>query len=360
MKTIAHFDIEFLQYLNEKHQPIQEFPPFADPQTLLQLYKLMALTRALDTKAVNLQRQGKMGTYPSSKGQEAVGVGIGHAMRKDDVFCPFYRDQGTFLVRGVKMSEILSAWGGDERGNQYKNPDIQEDFPICIPIAGQYLHAAGVAYALKYRRQPRVVVATGGDGSTSKGDFYEALNLAGAWHLPMVFVINNNQWAISVPRTQQTATQTLAQKAIAGGFKGLQVDGNDVIAVRQAVSEAVENARQGGGPTLIEAVTFRLCDHTTADDATRYCPEEDVKKAWKEEPIARLGYYLEAQGLWSKEKEAELLKECAQEVEKEVAIYLSTPKQSPGDLFDYLYKKLPDAFLDQRDLLVTQTDVKSH
>ncbi len=307
----------------------------------------MALTRALDNKAVNLQRTGKMGTYPATQGQEAIGVGTGSAMHKDDVYCPYYRDSAALLQRGITMVEILSMWGGDERGNDFKN--AREDFPTAVPIATQCLHAAGVAYAMKHRKQKRVAVTAIGEGGTSKGDFYEAMNLSGSRKLPIVFIVNNNQWAISVPREIQTAAQTIAQKAIAAGFEGMQVDGNDVIAVHKAVSDALEKARRGEGPTLIEAITYRLCDHTTADDASRYQPPEEVKAAWKKEPIARLAHYLEAQGIWSKEKETELQKEISEQIEKAVQEYLSIKKDKPQAMFDYLYAELPEAYLDQYD-----------
>ncbi len=349
LKSIAQFAIHFLQYLDANHQPTQAFPEFATPERLLSLYRSMALTRALDHRAVNLQRVGKMGTYPSSLGQEAVGVGVGDAMHKDDVYCPYYRDQATFLMRGVKPSQILLYWGGDERGSIFI--ENKEDLPTSIPIATQCLHAAGVAFALKYRKQKRAALTMLGDGGTSRGDFYEAMNLAGEWNLPLVFVVNNNQWAISVPRSKQTAAQTIAQKAIAAGFDGIQVDGNDVIAVRHAVSEALQKAREGRGPTLIEAITYRLCDHTTADDMTRYSKEEDRKEAWHFEPIARLGYYLEAQNLWSKEKEAQLQQELRLEIEKAVEEYLNVTPPKATDIIDYLYQEIPEALLDQKDAL---------
>lgn len=350
VQQVAQFEIHYFQYLDENYQPTQTFPAFADNKTLLELYRLMTLTRVLDNKAVNLQRQGKMGTYPSSKGQEAVSIGVGHAMQEDDIFCTYYRDQGAMIQRGIKLSEILLYWGGDERGSDFKSARAKEDLPICVPIAGQCLHAAGVAYAVKYRQQKRAVVTTLGDGGSSKGDFYEAMNLAGVWCLPLVFIVNNNQWAISVPCSKQTACKTIAQKAIAAGFEGLQVDGNDVIAVRQVTAEAIKKARTGGGPTLIEAITYRLSDHTTADDMTRYVSKEALKTAWKYEPIARLGYYLESQGLWSKEKEANLQKQCNAQVNQAVEEYLNVPPQIPQEaLFDYLYENLPDALLDQRD-----------
>lgn len=351
MTTVAQFEIPYLQFLDQNSHATQPFPAFATAEQLLKLYRQMALIRQFDNKAINLQRTGKMGTFPAARGQEAVGIGMGNALQKEDVYCPYYRDQAAQYVRGVRLSEILAYWGGDERGSDFSNPDIKEDFPNCVPIAGQILHAAGIAYAIKYRKQSRAVLTALGDGGTSKGDFYEAINLAGCWQLPLVIVINNNQWAISVSRTLQTHCQTLAQKAIAGGFEGIQIDGNDVIAVQYAVSQALEKARSGGGPTLIEALTYRLADHTTADDAKRYTPADALKSAWQLEPIARLGYYLQSQGLWSEEKEAILQKELASEIEAVVAEFLAIPPQEPTDMFDYLYDTLPESLNAQRDIL---------
>lgn len=350
-QTVASFSVFYSQYLNEKYELVQELPAFAqDPAQLLHLYRQMTLTRMLDTKAVNLQRTGRMGTYPSSQGQEATYVGVGDAMYADDIYCASYRDQGTLLQRGTKISEILAVWGGDERGNNFSVN--RQDLPTCITVSGQCLHAAGAAFAVKYRKEAKAVVTCCGDGATSKGDFYEALNLAGAWHLPLVCVIANNQWAISVPCKKQTATETLAQKGIAAGIAVLQVDGNDVIAVRQATREAIEKARAGNGATLIEAVAYRLADHTTADDANRYRSKDELKQAWKKDPIARLGYYLESKGLWSRDKEAELHQELSEFLDKEVAVYLKTPPAAITDIFDFLYEKLPEPLIDQREALI--------
>ncbi len=350
MKTVAKFEIGYLQYLDENSNIVQELPAFAkDLDHLIDLYRRMQRTRLLDAKAIVLQRTGKMGTYPSSLGQEAVSTGLGDAMRPEDVFCPYYRDQGALLERGVTQSEILSYWGGDERGANYEF--AREDFPLCVPIATQCLHACGVAYAFKYRKQPRAVVTSIGDGGTSEGDFYEALNLAGAWQLPVVFVINNNQWAISVPRPVQTNAPTLAQKGIAAGIPSLQVDGNDVIAVRDAVGTALENARKGGGPTLIEAITYRLCDHTTADDARRYWNEEVVTDARGKEPLIRLRNYLTAQKVWDDACEEKLLQELTKELDQALKDYINKPAQPPESIVDFLYAELPEAMLDQREAI---------
>jgi 2-oxoisovalerate dehydrogenase E1 component alpha subunit len=261
---------------------------------MLRMYRLMTLVRVFDAKAVNLQRTGQLGTYASCLGHEATHVGVGAAMQADDVLAPVYREYGTQLWRGVTMKEILTYWGGDERGNDFAGP--RGDFAWCVPIATQTLHAAGAAMAFKIRGERRCALAYIGDGGTSEGAFYEAINVAGAFGLPVVFVIVNNGWAISVPVSAQTAAQTLAQKCVAAGIRGVQVDGNDVIAVRQVVGAALEAARAGGGPCVVEALTYRLSDHTTADDASRYRPDEEVKRAWALEPLLRTRSFLAKAG----------------------------------------------------------------
>jgi pyruvate dehydrogenase E1 component alpha subunit len=237
-------------------------------------------------------------------------------------------------------------WGGDERGNDFAVP--RQDFAWCVPIATQTLHAAGAAMAFKIRGEKRCALAYIGDGGTSEGAFYEALNLAGARALPVVFVIVNNGWAISVPVAAQTAAGTLAQKAVAAGIPGMQVDGNDVFAVRQVVSEALATARQGGGPSLIEALTYRLSDHTTADDASRYRADDEVKQAWGLEPLKRLRAHLTQAGLWNAADEAQLLQDCSRRVESAVAEYLGSPKPSTDVMFDRLFAVLPKHLQEQR------------
>lgn len=348
--VIARFDVRRRSYLAPDGKILRKPPAFAaDVGSLVTLYRAMVLTRTFDLKAVSLQRTGRLGTYAVSLGQEAVSVGVASAMRQEDVLLPSYRDNGTLLWRGVKMEEILLYWGGDERGSLSSGP--AHDFPFCVPVGSQAPHAAGVAYAFKFRKEPRVAVCLLGDGATSKGDVYEAMNFAGVQKLPLVFVVNNNQWAISVPLRLQTASETLAQKAIAAGFRGEQVDGNDVIAVRDAVEEAISGARSGNGPCLIEALTYRLGDHTTADDAARYRPPEDVQARWKEEPIARLRAYLVSEKAWGKAEEEQLSAECQQRVEAAVERYLATGPRAPETMFDHLYAELPSTYTWQRDEL---------
>src|SRR3989454_10807964 len=353
--VIARFEVRRRSYLAPDGTVLRPLPSFAsDTGVLLSLYRGMVLTRAFDLKAVSLQRTGRLGTYAVSLGQEAVSVGIASAMRPEDVLLPSYRDNGALLWRGMKMEEILLFWGGDERGNLTSGPI--HDFPYCIPVASQAPHAAGVAYAFKYKKESRVAVCLFGDGATSKGDVWEAMNFAGVWRLPVVFVANNNQWAISVPLKLQTASETLAQKAIAAGFPGEQVDGNDIVAMRTAAEEALAAARAGNGPRFIEALTYRLGDHTTADDAARYRPPEEVQARWKEEPITRLRSYLVSRKAWGKSQEEQLAAECQERVEAAVERYLATGPRAPQTMFDHLYAELPAAYAGQRQELEQASD----
>ncbi len=347
LRVVAQFEIPFLRRLDEDGEPLGELPAFTSDHGLLSaLYQAMVFARVFDQKAVALQRTGKLGTYASCLGHEAAHVAIGSAMRPEDCLAPMYREYGAQFWRGVKPREVLLYWGGDERGNDFSGP--RHDFPWCVPIATQCLHAAGAALAFKLRREGRVAVAVVGDGGTSKGDFYGAVNAAGAYRLPLVIVVVNNQWAISVPRRAQTGAETLAQKAIAGGIRGLQVDGNDLIAMREAMDQALARARSGEGATLIEAITYRLSDHTTADDARRYRSEEEVRAAWQREPIRRFRAFLERRGLWDEAREAAWQAECGRRVDEEIDAYLATRAQPVSAMFDHLYAELPEDLREQR------------
>jgi 2-oxoisovalerate dehydrogenase E1 component alpha subunit len=347
--TIASFKIDYYQFLSPDGRLIGEEAPelASDFDELVSMYKLMVATRVFDKKAIALQRTGKLGTYASCLGHEAAHVAIGSAMREEDCLAPMYREYGAQFCRGVKMSEVLLYWGGDERGNDFSGP--KHDFSWCVPIATQCLHATGAAMAYQLKGEPRVAVAVVGDGGSSKGDFLEAVNAASAFNLPLVLVIVNNQWAISVPRSKQNTAKTLAQKGIAGGLASVQVDGNDVIAARWAMEQAIEQAREGKGAAVVELITYRLSDHTTADDATRYREKEEVDSAWKMEPISRLKTYLTEQGAWDEEKELQLLEEAAKQVEDEVAAYQAVGKPSIGSMFDYMFADMPAELEAQRD-----------
>ncbi|HWP25500.1 MAG TPA: pyruvate dehydrogenase (acetyl-transferring) E1 component subunit alpha [Xanthobacteraceae bacterium] len=348
MAVVANFSVSFTRFLEPSGAAAAPLPDFArDPQELVTLYRAMVLTRVFDAKAIALQRTGRLGTYASSLGQEAVAVGLAAAMRPDDVLLPSFREHGAQLWRGVTLKELFLYWGGDERGNDFGGP--RADFPNCVPVGSHAPHAVGVGLAIRLRKQNRGAVCVFGDGATSKGDVAEALNMAGVWKVPVVFVVNNNGWAISVPVAKQTAAATLAQKAIAAGMPGEQVDGNDVIAVRFAVERALAIARGGGGPSLIEAVTYRLSDHTTADDARRYRDDAEVSRRWQAEPIGRLRSHLVAAGYWDKDKEERLLRECTLAVESAANDYLSMPPQSPASIFDHTFARIPRELAEQRE-----------
>ena len=340
------YSVDYCQILNADGTLSEALPDrLKDSDIAIRAYRAMALGRAFDAKAIALQRTGQLGTYPSVLGQEAIGAAIGLMMNKADIFAPYYRDVITQYLRGVKLEESLLYWGGDERGSAYNN--CSNDFPNCVPIATQYCHAAGAAISLKSRGIHQAALVTCGEGATSKGDFLETLNLAGAWQLPLVMVVNNNQWAISTPRSNQTSAETIAQKAILSGIPGIQVDGNDFFAVADAVGSALDRAYQGKGATLIEAVTYRLSDHTTADDATRYRNEEDLERAWQNEPIKRLKSYLLNAGYWDKHKEIALTQSVDEEIGRAVDAYLSTDPEPPESMFDHLFDSLPKSLADQ-------------
>ncbi len=350
MASAADLDIHHTAYLGPDGEPLQALPEsLSAPESLVALYRDMVFARLFDTRAIALQRTGRLGTYASLLGQEAVGVGVGHAMRAEDVLLPSFREHAVQLKRGVQAEEIYRYWGGDERGSDFAGP--KEDFPVCITVGGHTPQAAGVALAFKLRGEPRVAVCVMGDGATSKGDFYEGLNAAGVWQLPFVCVVTNNQWAISTPRREQTAAETLAQKAIAVGIEGEQVDGNDVVAVAAVVGSALAQAR-AGRPALVECLTYRLGDHTTVDDASRYREDAEVSAAWQRDPVARLRLYLTNQAGWNKDREQALLAECEQAIERAVEAYLETPPEPVGSLFDFLYERLPEPLAAQRKALL--------
>lgn len=348
MTAVADFVIRSTQVLGPQGRLVGPLPEFArDPGELAALYRAMVLTRVFDTKAIALQRTGRLGTYASSLGQEAVAVGVAAAMQRDDVLVPSFREQGAQLWRGVTLMEVLLYWGGDERGNDFAGP--RRDFPICVPVGTNAPHAVGVALAFRLRSEPCAAVSLFGDGATSKGDVAEALNMAGVWMVPAVFVVSNNAWAISVPRERQSAAATLAQKAVAAGIPGEQVDGNDVVAVRMVTERALARARCGDGPSLIEAVTYRLSDHTTADDASRYRDDAEVSRHWQSEPVARLRSYLTGLGEWSRDKEEALLQECSRAVEEATAAYLGMPPPAAAAMFDHVYARPPADLVEQQE-----------
>ncbi|MBU5637425.1 pyruvate dehydrogenase (acetyl-transferring) E1 component subunit alpha [Geomonas sp. Red69] len=329
---LADFQIKRLEVLNEKGEADPELlPPLSDAE-IWRIYELMLLARIFDERAVALQREGRIGTYPPIRGQEAAQVGSAFALTEKDWLFPSFREMGAHLTLGYPISQLLQYWGGDERAQ--KVPPHLNIFPFCVAVGSQIPQAAGAALAARYRRDPVAVVTYFGDGATSKGDFHEGMNLAGVFNLPLVFICQNNQWAISIPLKGQTASASLAQKAIAYGFEGVQVDGNDVFAVYRATRQAVEKARSGGGPTFIECLTYRMADHTTADDAGRYRSAEEVAYWGERDPILRLERFLEGRGLWSPQKGEEAAAKVATIVDDGVREMESQPPPAAADLFE--------------------------
>lgn len=328
-------------------------PKLTDDQ-VVELYRIMVKMRGYDDKALKLQRQGRMGTWPPIKGQEAVQAGVGMAMDTDDWLIPAFREHGVMLTKGIPGHLIYAYWAGDERGSCF--PEGVRCFPVAVPVGSQWQHGTGVGLSLKLRGEKAAAVVFGGDGSTSEGDFHEALNCAGVYGVPTVFVIQNNQWAISVPLHRQTASATLAQKAHAYGIPGIQVDGNDVFAVYGAACDALERARRGDGPTLIEAVTYRLGDHTTADDASRYRDDSEVE-AWEaRDPITRLRRYVDEAGLWNDELEKQLEDEVHAWVDQQIEALESMPPQRPEDMFEHMYAEMPPHLEEQMNSLAEEVE----
>ncbi|HEY5974096.1 MAG TPA: pyruvate dehydrogenase (acetyl-transferring) E1 component subunit alpha [Geobacteraceae bacterium] len=334
-ELLATFTVNRLTILDETGTVDESLMPELADSQVWRLYELMVLARTFDERALALQREGRLGTYPPIAGQEAAQVGSALALTEADWVLPSFREMGVHLTLGYPIAQLFQYWAGDERG--LRTPDHLNVFPICVSVGTHLLHAVGVAMAARYRRDPVVAVAYFGDGATSKGDFHEAFNLAGVFKAPVVFICQNNQWAISVPLKGQTAAATLAQKAVAYGFEGVQVDGNDVFAVYRATREALAKARSGGGPTFIECLTYRVADHTTADDAARYRSPEEVA-IWRErDPILRLERYLAARGQWHDEDGHQVREQAAAVIDEAVAAMEAEPPPDAADLYRYTW-----------------------
>ena len=348
-KVVFEGKIEHLQILDEEGRVDKKIgvPKGLTDELLVEMYEKMLFFRRFDKKALALQRTGKLGTYASLIGQEAAQVGVGYAMEEKDWLVPSFRDQGLMMLRGVPGSKIITYWNGDERGSQYD--ESVRCLPICVPVGSQMLHGVGLAMAMKLKKEKAAVVTCIGDGGTSEGDFHEACNFAGVFEAPFVALIQNNQWAISVPRHRQSASSTLAQKALAYGIHGIQVDGNDIMAMYQVAKEALERARNKGEATIIEAFTYRMEDHTTADDASKYRPQEEVDAWSQRDPLQRLETYLRGRKKLTDKKIAEMEERAAQQVAQEVADREALSKPEPTDTFRYLYGEMPPHLQEQME-----------
>jgi len=336
--TFTSFIVKSLQILDENGKVHGELPNLS-ADDLKKIYKYMVLGRLADEKMLSLQRQGRIGTFASIKGQEASNVATAYALEKDDWMFQSFRENGAALLRGIPLENIVLYYGWDERGDIF--PEGTNVFTVSVPVSTQCLHAVGFSWAQKLQKKNTVTMVYFGDGATSEGDFHEAMNFAGVFKLPVVFVCQNNQFAISVPREKQSASSTLAQKAIAYGFDGIQVDGNDVFAVYKATKDAVEKARSGGGPTFIECYTYRMSDHTTADDAGKYRDQQEVEEWKKKDPIDRLKNYMTSKGFWSTKDEEKLLADLQKQIEDAIKKAESIKPPEVEDIFKYTYKQMP-------------------
>jgi pyruvate dehydrogenase E1 component alpha subunit len=342
--------VEYLSILDADGTLDTALEPAIPPDDLRRLYRTFLLARRFDERMLRLQRQGRIGTFGPTRGHEGAVLGSVYALRQSDWIIPYYREWPAYMWRGWPLDNLVLYYAGFAEGMRV--PDGLRDLPLCIPIASQVPHAVGVTYAARYKGEESVGLVYLGDGATSHGDCQEAMNFAGVFQVPLVFVVLNNQWAISVPRSRQTRARTLAQKATAYGFPGIQVDGNDLLAVYVATREAVDRARQGAGPTLIEAVTYRLSMHTTADDPTKYRSEDEVK-AWEaKEPLPRFRRYLEQKGVVNEKLHAELEAEVEAEIRQAVERAEARMRPDLLDIFDHLYAERPPELEAQREELV--------
>jgi pyruvate dehydrogenase E1 component alpha subunit len=316
-------------------------------EKMLELYKEMALLREVDDMAVRMQREGRMGTYAPVRGQEACQASAA-ALEPGDWIVPSYREMGAMYFHSIPFEMTYRYWMGDEGGSAW--PRSKCATPISIPVGSQPLHAVGLAWAMKLRGEKSAVIAYFGDGASSEGEVHEAMNFAGVYKLPVIFFCQNNQFAISVPRRSQTASATIAQKATAYGFEGIQIYGNDLMAVWGSVKEALASARAGEGPKLIEASTYRLGAHTTADDPTKYRTDEEVEKQRPYDPMTRLNLYLTAKNLWSPDRDEAMWAGARTKAEK-IALDAEQACASPkiSDIFDYTFETLPPDLQKQRE-----------
>lgn len=320
------------------------------------LYEQMSICRHYDEIAFKLQRSGRMGTYPQNKGQEAIS-GAGLALKQHapgSWLVPCYRENIVLFLNGLPMEKILLHWMGDERGNQI--PEGVNVTPISIPIGTHPLHAVGLSWALKYRGEnDKVAVSFFGDGATSEGDVHEAMNFASALKTPSIFYCQNNSWAISTPRSKQTGSETFAQKGLAYGMHCVQIDGNDIFASYRIMKEAIARALKDGMPTMIEAVTYRLGDHTTADDARRYRDTAELERWVGKDPLIRTRKYLESKDLWDEGKQKALDARAKELVSGIVKKAEGIEKPVIEDIFDYTFVELPEELRKQRDTMRTSS-----
>ncbi|MBI2110641.1 pyruvate dehydrogenase (acetyl-transferring) E1 component subunit alpha [Candidatus Woesearchaeota archaeon] len=344
-KVIQKFKVEFLQVLNEKGNTDKKLMPKLTKEKIKQLYESMILVRTFDDKAFSLQRQGRIGTYLQVKGQEAIQVAAAILLEDKDWLFPMYRNSAALIIRKHPMEMILQYWSGDERG--LKSSDNVNNFPIAIPVGSHIPHAVGAAWAAKLKGDKTISLAFFGDGATSKADFHTGMNFAGVFQVPVVLICENNQYAISVPRKTQTHSETIAQKAIAYGIRGIQVDGNDIFAVYKSAKDAIDLARKGKGPTLIECLTYRIGDHSTSDDASRYRSKKEVAFWIKKDPVERLEKYMAKKKILNPSYKEQVLKEAKEKVEHAVNQFEKIPEQNKSEICNYTFAELNQQLQEQ-------------
>ncbi|MFQ5806372.1 MAG: pyruvate dehydrogenase (acetyl-transferring) E1 component subunit alpha [Phycisphaerae bacterium] len=348
--------VESLSILSADGTLDKDLEPQIPDADLKRLYKTMLAARLLDQRCLQLQRQGRIGTYGPCKGQEATPLGVAYLLRDDDWLVPTYRELSAYLWRGWPVDRHLLWWGGHEAGSSV--PEGINDLPISVPIASQCQYAMGIAWGCKLRNDNTVCACFVGDGGTSQGDFHEAMNFAAVYNVPLVMIVQNNHWAISLPRHKQTASQTLAQKAIAYGLDAIQIDGNDILAVIVAAREAIEKARAGGGPSLIEAVTYRLAMHTTADDPKRYRSDEEVAEWETRDPLPRFRDYLRQKKVLDDKSERVIAEEIRDEIDQALEKY-EKYRPDPYGLFKYMYEEMTPELKRQMAELKEQLEGKA-
>jgi pyruvate dehydrogenase E1 component alpha subunit len=341
--------IEYWSVLDAAGALDASLEPKIEPDVLRRLYRVMLLSRRFDERLLSLQRQGRIGTFPPISGQEAAHLGAAALLRPNDWMVPAFREMAADVWRGRPLDSIIVYNNGFSEGSRI--PEDRTDMPISIPVGSQILHAVGIALGMKYRGTDQVAMVFFGDGATSQGDFHEGLNFAGVFQLPVIFVCQNNHWAISIPRTKQTRSKTLAQKALAYGFGGVQVDGNDLLAVYAAAEEAVARARSGGGPTLIECETYRMAVHTTADDPKRYRTDTEVESWRQKDPITRFQKYLLDKGILTETDVRTEEERVGAEIQAAVDSAEEQMKQmgDPLLMFEHAYAEMPPYLEEQRE-----------
>jgi pyruvate dehydrogenase E1 component alpha subunit len=347
-------DIDYLSILDENDQLDSQLEPDIPDDVHLRMFKAVLLGRRFDERMLDLQRQGRIGTFPPIKGQEASQIGAVALLRDSDWLAPSFRETAAEIMRGRSLESILLYYNGYNEGTII--PDDQKDLPMSVPVASQIIHAVGLGWAAKYRQTDEVVMTFFGDGATSEGDFHEGMNCAAVYQIPVVFVCQNNQWAISVPLAKQTHSETLAQKALAYGMPGIQVDGNDILAVHAATAEAVERARAGGGPTFIECVTYRIMMHTTADDPKKYRSEDEVELWKKKDPLPRYQNYLLKKNILTESDIVDLEEEIKREIQAAIDQAEKQMKElgDPIEMFDHMYAELSPSLQAQKDELTRE------